>query len=145
MGFFPWPTRFMNGRPFPASRHNSLHAPQPGQSKVLAQAGARKELGRIARSRPKHEIARPTARPNSFDPEKSEGHPRGCPSKTKKTGANGATPARFGRPSDGSPCAFSLRSLKPSDCAVRSETRQLPGNFVAQPSGNLCICSKTCA
>src|SRR6478735_12072966 len=114
-----------------------------GQFKVPGRAGAGKELGRIARSRPKLRIAHFVARPNPIDPEKSEGRPKGRPSKTKKTGANGATPARFKRSSDESPCACSLRSLKPSDCAVRSETRQLPGNFVAQLSGNLCICSKT--
>src|SRR5215831_12615202 len=40
---------------------------------------------------------------------------------------------------------FSLRSLKPSDCALRSETHQLLADVVPQIVQNLCICRKTCA
>jgi hypothetical protein len=74
----------MGERPFPASRHNSLHRPQLGQSKVLAQAWARKKLGRIARSRPKRGIARLAARPNSINPEKAKGAPKDAPQKLER-------------------------------------------------------------
>jgi hypothetical protein len=83
----------MDRRPFPALHPTGLHRVQLGPSKVLLQIRACKELGQIARSRPKRAICPDRGKGQTHSaPKKAKGAPEDALQKLEKLVRTGKNP-----------------------------------------------------